>query len=106
MCITMILQLMKIIYAQTAVVNKLLEFGLYVRFNKHELPYFTQWKSCEEQDYAMGLEPANCLPIGFAAAKEKEALEMIEPFGIKTVSIEIDILEDRAAIEAFALSCR
>lgn len=90
--------------AQAAVINPKLELGLYVKFNKKELPCFTQWKSGEEQDYAMGLEPGNCLPIGFAAAKEKDLLEMVGPFGQKTVKIEIGILEDQAAIEAFCLN--
>ncbi len=35
-------------------------FGVYVKYNKKELPRFVQWKQMGEQDYVIGFEPCNC----------------------------------------------
>ena len=53
--------------------------ALEVAYRKAELPRFTQWKMMGEQEYAMGLEPSNCLPDGQAAEKENGTLQIIEP---------------------------
>ena len=50
-----------------------------VAYRKAELPYFTQWKMMGCQEYAMGLEPANCRPDGQVAEREKGTLKIIEP---------------------------
>ncbi|MCX7005987.1 MAG: aldose 1-epimerase family protein [Kiritimatiellaeota bacterium] len=52
---------------------------LEVAFRKAELPCFTQWKMMGQQEYVMGLEPANCHPDGQAAAKEKGTLKILQP---------------------------
>jgi hypothetical protein len=49
-----------------------------VAYRKAELPYFTQWKMMGEQEYVMGLEPANCHPDGQTAEKENGTLKVIE----------------------------
>ena len=53
--------------------------ALEVAYRKAELPRFTQWKMMGEQEYAMGLEPSNCLPDGQAAEKENGTLQILEP---------------------------
>jgi len=50
-----------------------------VAYRKAELPYFTQWKMMGEQEYVMGLEPANCHPGGQTAEKENGTLKTVEP---------------------------
>ncbi|QHI68524.1 aldose 1-epimerase family protein [Tichowtungia aerotolerans] len=50
-----------------------------VAFRKAELPFFTQWKMMGEQEYVMGLEPANCHPDGQAAEQEAGTLRVVEP---------------------------
>ncbi len=50
-----------------------------VAYCKAELPYFTQWKMMGQQEYVMGLEPANCYPDGQMAEKEKGTLRLILP---------------------------
>ncbi len=52
-----------------------------VAYRKAELPYFTQWKMMGEQEYVMGLEPANCHPDGQAAEKQNGTLKILEPGG-------------------------
>lgn len=50
-----------------------------VAYRKAELPYFTQWKMMGEQEYVMGLEPANCHPDGQAAEKTNGTLKTLKP---------------------------
>jgi hypothetical protein len=49
-----------------------------VAYRKAELPYFTQWKMMGRQEYAVGLEPANCHPDGQTPAQQNGALKTIE----------------------------
>jgi len=35
-------------------------FGVYLKYNKNELPRFVEWKQMGEQDYVVGIEPCNC----------------------------------------------
>ncbi len=53
--------------------------ALEVAFRKAELPCFTQWKMMGQQEYVMGLEPANCHPDGQAATKSKGTLKILQP---------------------------
>lgn len=53
--------------------------AMQVAYRKAELPYFTQWKMMGKQEYAMGLEPANCHPDGQTAEQERGSLRMIAP---------------------------
>jgi len=35
-------------------------FGVYVKYNRKQLPRFVEWKMMGEQDYVVGLEPCTC----------------------------------------------
>ena len=50
-----------------------------VAYRKAELPFFTQWKMMGQQEYVMGLEPANCHPDGQTVEKEKGTLKILQP---------------------------
>ncbi|TAN36075.1 MAG: DUF4432 family protein [Verrucomicrobia bacterium] len=52
---------------------------LEVAYRKAELPFFTQWKMMGQQEYVMGLEPANCHPDGQTMEKEKGTLKILQP---------------------------
>ncbi|HUX02763.1 MAG TPA: aldose 1-epimerase family protein [Phycisphaerae bacterium] len=83
------------------VVNERLEVGLYVRFNKSQLPEFTQWKQLGEAEYVMGLEPGNCIPIGLAAQDKRGRLERLQPGERKTITLDIGVLTGLAEIRRF-----
>jgi len=53
--------------------------SLEVAYRKAELPFFTQWKMMGEQEYVMGLEPANCHPDGQSIERENGTLQNIKP---------------------------
>ena len=63
--------------------------ALEVAYRKAELPFFTQWKMMGEQEYVMGLEPANCHPDGQSAEKENGMLQILAPD--ETVEFKVDI---------------
>ena len=50
-----------------------------VCYRKRELPYLTQWKMMGEQEYACGLEPANCYPEGRETERSEGRLRLLEP---------------------------
>lgn len=65
--------------ARVTLRNPELDMAMEVAYHKAELPYFTQWKMMGKQEYAMGLEPANCHPDGQTAERMNGSLRMIAP---------------------------
>ena len=83
-----------------ALVNDELEVGVYVKFNKSQLPKFTQWKMMAEAEYVVGLEPGNCLPIGRVEQKKQGDLETIQPGEQRHFELEIGVLNGKEQIAA------
>lgn len=67
--------------------------SVYLSYRKAELPYFCQWKQLGEQEYVMGLIPANSYAEGRSAAREKEQLVWMQPGEQKEVTLELGIIE-------------
>jgi len=65
--------------ARMALTNPDCGLMLEVAYRKTELPFFTQWKMMGQQEYVMGLEPANCHPDGQAAEMGKGTLKILQP---------------------------
>jgi hypothetical protein len=86
----------------TAVVNRELGFGVYVRFNRNELPWYTQWKMMGQRNYVVGMEPANCLPLGRVTEREAGRLQYLEPRETREYTLEIGALTSAEEIDAFA----
>jgi len=76
----------------TAILNEAINLGICISYNQKELPFFTQWKMMGQQDYVVGLEPGNCVPMGRSWAREKGVLEYLKPGQRKSVSLEIRVL--------------
>ncbi|HEU4754149.1 MAG TPA: aldose 1-epimerase family protein, partial [Armatimonadota bacterium] len=85
----------------TAVVNRRLGFGVYVKFNRTELPLYTQWKMMGQRNYVLGMEPANCLPLGRAAEREAGRLQYLDPRETRDYTLEIGALTSPEEIAAF-----
>ena len=60
-------------------------------YRKAELPYLVQWRMPGEGEYVMGLEPANCYPIGQNAFAEKGLLRHLEPGEIVETHVRLQI---------------
>lgn len=66
-------------FARMTLRNPDADLAMTVAYRKAELPVLVQWKMMGEQEYVMGLEPANCRPTGRSAEQERGALRMIDP---------------------------
>jgi hypothetical protein len=86
----------------TAIVNRRLGIGAFVRFNRNELPYYCQWKMMGQRNYTVGMEPANCLPIGRNAERDAGRLIVLGPREERRYTLELGALTGAAEIEAFA----
>ena len=82
-----------------AMINKRLEIGVAIHFNKNQLFNFTQWKSMGEGEYVLGLEPCNCFVGGRVDPRNSEILEYLEPGGIRNFDLTVEILNGMEAID-------
>lgn len=83
-----------------ALINKKIELGVSLRFNKNQLFNFTQWKQMGEGEYVLGLEPCNCYVDGRADARNRDKLEYLEPGEERKIDIVIEIREGLDELEA------
>jgi hypothetical protein len=83
-----------------ALINKKLEIGVAIRFNKNQLFNFTQWKQMGEGDYVMGMEPCNCYVGGRTDPRNSEILEHLEPGEIRKFDLTVELLNGRKEIDA------
>ncbi len=89
-------------YARAALVNVEMAFGAYVRFRVAELPHLIEWKMMGQGTYVVGLEPANCGVGGRSEDRECGVLRTLEPGETLSLAVEIGVLPDAAAIDAYA----
>lgn len=78
-------------WVTVSVYNPRLNIRAKLRYNKRELPNLIQWKSMVSGDYALGLEPANCLVFGRAYEEEKESLVCLKPGEAKEIRLELEL---------------
>lgn len=81
--------------------------GIIMRWNRRELPRFTQWKMPAQGVYVCGLEPGTVTPLGRGALRERGELPFLEGQKEHSVSIRFEVLETReewAALEKEAQS--
>jgi hypothetical protein len=62
-----------------ALVNEKLGLSAKLSFSSRELPWLVEWKQMGQQDYVVGIEPANCLTEGRHTAREQGILQYIAP---------------------------
>ncbi len=82
-------------------VNGRLGLAVYVKYDVAALPYFVEWKSMRSGDYAFGMLPSSCKPIGRLNARKDGCLKVLEPFEPWTVELEIGILDTPEEIQGF-----
>ena len=83
------------------IINDELEMGYYIKFNVNELPVLTEWKMMGQQEYVVGIEPANCPPIGRTAVREKGGLVTLMPGEKRNITVEIGVLVSKEEISNF-----
>lgn len=83
------------------IINESINLGFYIRYNCYQLPFMTQWKMMGQQDYVVGIEPGNCIPIGRQAMREKGELVMLKPGEKREIEIEIGVLSTWEEIQGY-----
>ncbi|MEG0934290.1 MAG: DUF4432 family protein [Clostridia bacterium] len=87
-----------------ALYNPRLGFGLYVRFPKQVLRRLIIWKCMRSGDYALGILPATCTPIGRTAARASGEIQTLAPYESLETRLEIGILENEHQAQCFCAS--
>ncbi len=99
-------------FAYSGLINKSLPggpFGFYVKFNKKELPEFTQWKNNGTREYVIGMEPSNCRVQGRDVDRLEGRLQFLKPGETREYHLEIGVLtaaEEVAQFEALVQSIK
>jgi len=74
--------------------------GISMRWNRKELPCFTEWKMPAQGVYVCGLEPGTVTPRGRGALRERKELPFLEGGQEHSVSIRFDVLESNEELDA------
>lgn len=82
-----------------AIANPKLRLTAYLRYRKAELPNLIQWKQLGHGTYVVGLEPANCLPLGRATERERGTLQFLQPGEERSFQLEIGSASGEADFE-------
>jgi hypothetical protein len=88
-------------WASTALVNRRLGLGLYIRQRPEQLPFIWQWKHLGPGVYVTGIEPANCFGRGRADDRSRGTLRFLGAGDRAEYRLEIGVLETTTAIDAF-----
>ena len=83
-----------------ALINRKIELGVALRFNKRQLFNFTQWKQMGEGEYVVGLEPCNNYVDGRVEAKKNKTIEYLEAGEERKIDIEIEVRDGMDDVEA------
>lgn len=100
-CYTHEMQPDKAGFVNLALANKKRGLGIYMKYQKKQLPWLTQWKMMGQGIYACGLEPGNCGVLGRVKEREAGTLEFLNPGEIKETQLEIGVLTYNKEIEQF-----
>ncbi len=82
--------------------------GIVMRFNRRELPAFTEWKNPARGFYVLGLEPGNVVPLGRGVLRERGQLPMLAGQSSYSLKIDfqvLDTVEEMQALEKEAGAC-
>ncbi len=74
--------------------------GMVLRWNAKELPHLTEWKMVRKGFYVLGLEPGNSIPLGRGVLREKGILPTIEGQAEWSMTIDFEVIDDKAALDA------
>ena len=80
--------------AQVGIYNPAIEKGVILRYDKKELPFFTEWKMMGSRDYVLGLEPGNCTPDGRDVLRKNGTLRFLDAGESKETKVRFDFITD------------
>lgn len=80
-------------------------FGVYVKYNKKQLPRFVQWKQLGQQDYVVGLEPCNCGVEGRSEDERYGLQQYLKPGERHEVNMEFGPITSKDEVKALEKEC-
>lgn len=81
--------------------NPDLSLAVALRFDKKQLPWFTNWQHWGSGEYVTGLEPGTNRPYGQAKARALNELIFIQPGEKRIYDMELEVLTDKDEINDF-----
>jgi hypothetical protein len=90
----------------TAIANRALGHGVYVRFPLAALPHYTEWKMMGQRNYVVGMEPGNAFPLGRVAERDAGRLQYLDPGEQRRYDLEIGVLANTKEIDDFEQQVR
>lgn len=81
--------------------NPAIELAVFLKFEKKQLPWLTNWQHWGKNEYVTGLEPGTNPPIGQAKARENKELIFILPGETRSYELEINVLAKEDDISSF-----
>jgi hypothetical protein len=73
--------------------------GVVLRFNRKQLPVFTQWKMPRKGFYVTGLEPGTALPLGRGVVRQRGELPMLQGQQEYEINIQVEVIDSLEEIE-------
>jgi hypothetical protein len=74
--------------------------GIVLRFDRRQLPAFTEWKNPGRGFYVLGLEPGTMVPLGRGPLRERGQLPMLAGQSSYSVRIDFQVLDSPAEMQA------
>lgn len=84
-----------------ALINDELNLALCVRWNVHQIPYLTQWRSMASGDYGVALEPTNA----DFNSRESNMVQTLQPLGTHINEYSITVLDGKENIVQLDKEC-
>ncbi|MBC8386873.1 MAG: aldose 1-epimerase family protein [Actinobacteria bacterium] len=75
--------------------------GIWLKFNKDNLPFLIQWKQMGMGEYVCGIEPGNSLTCGRKVERKHGRLKFIEPGEKVNFRLEFNILKSNKDVDEF-----
>ncbi len=66
--------------------------GVYLKYNRAELPHLTVWKFFQKRSYVMGIEPGTCRVGGRDIERREDRAIFLDPDESMSITLEIGIL--------------
>lgn len=73
-------------------------FGIVLSYDALTLPQFIEWKMTSTNHFVLGLEPANCKPLGRDRERQLGTLQMLAPGEKREFQVELRVLDDQKQV--------
>jgi hypothetical protein len=80
-------------FVTVKVENERLGIGVYIKYEKKNLPVLIQWKSMRSGDYVLGIEPGNSYINGRKKEAENGTIKSIKPFSALEYSLKLGVYD-------------